>query len=108
MSYSAWSALVAYLLTIACSMLLATRAANWRIRLLGYTVGLLPLCQAVVLLGRNKFWISAAVGDIAEMLELLASALCLTAVHLLNVENRDRKSTDTRLRVTEAEHMNVD
>ena len=102
MSFSAWSALVAYLLTIACSVVLAMRASNWRIRLLGYTVGLLPLCQAAVLLGRNKVWISTAISDIAQMLELLGSALCLTAVHLLNVENRDRKSTDTRLRVFEA------
>jgi PilZ domain len=101
MSFSEWSALIAYILTIAGSMLLAVRASNWRIRLLGFTVGLLPLCQAVVLLGRNKVWIDTAVSDIAEMLELLASALCLTAVHLLNVENRDRKSTDTRLRVFE-------
>ena len=103
MSFSAWSALIAYVVTIACSTMLTRRASNWRIRLLGYTVGLLPLCRSVVLLGRNKVWINTAVTDIAEMLELLASALCLTAVHLLIVENRDRKSTDTRLRVFEAD-----
>lgn len=101
MSFSAWSTLVAHVLTIVGAMFLAMRASNWRIRLLGYTVGLLPLCRAVVLLGRNKVWIGAGFSDIAEMLELLASALCLTAVHLLNVENRDRKGADTRLRVFE-------
>jgi hypothetical protein len=41
------------------------------------------------------------VGDIAEVLELLVSALCLTAIHLLNKENGDRRNTDARLRVAE-------
>jgi hypothetical protein len=45
---------------------------------------------------------SNAVGQVAEELELLVSALCLTAIHLLNEENHDRKSTDKRLRVAEA------
>jgi len=94
MSVSAWSALVACVLTIAGSILLGMRASNWRIRLLSCSFGWLPLCQAVVLLDRNM-------SDIAAILELLASALCLTAVHLLNVENRERKSADTRLHAFE-------
>jgi hypothetical protein len=37
----------------------------------------------------------------AESLELLIGALCLTAIHLLNKENGDRRNTDARLRIVE-------
>ena len=66
------------------------------------TVGLLPLCQAVVLLGHHQIWLTTEVAEIAETLELLVSALCLTSLHLLNKENRERRNTDARLRVAEA------
>jgi hypothetical protein len=101
MSISVGSALMAYLLSVICSLLVAKRSSNARIRLLALTVGLLPLCQGVVLMGRYDIWISRSVGDIAEVLELLVSALCLTAIHLLNKENGDRRNTDARLRVAE-------
>jgi hypothetical protein len=101
MSISVGAALLAYLLSVVCSMVVAKRSSNARIRLLALTVGLLPLCQGVVLMGRNEIWISASVGDIAEVLELLICALCLTAIHLLNKENCDRRNTDARLRVAE-------
>jgi hypothetical protein len=102
MSLSIASALLAYLLCVVCAFVVSKRSSNWRIRLLALTVGLLPLCQAVVLLGRNHLWLSTAVGEVAEALELLVSALCLTTIHLLHQENRDRKNTDVRLRVAEA------
>jgi hypothetical protein len=35
-------------------------------------------------------------------LELLVGALSLTAIHLLNKENGNRRNTDVRLRVAEA------
>ena len=62
----------------------------------------MPLCQAVVLLGRHQIWLSTEVAEIAESLELLFCALYLTAIHLLNRENGDRWNTEVRLRVAEA------
>jgi hypothetical protein len=102
MSLSIGSALVAYLLSVVCSLVVAKRSSNWRIRLLALTVGLLPLCQAVILLGRHQIWLGVEAAETAESLELLVSALSLTAIHLLNKENRDRRNTDVRLRVAEA------
>jgi hypothetical protein len=69
---------------------------------LALTVGLLPVCQAVILLGRHQIWLGAEFAEMAESLELLVGALCLTAIHLLNKENGDRRNTDVRLRVAEA------
>jgi hypothetical protein len=101
MSFSVGSALFAYLVTVACSFIVAKRSVNWRIRLLALTFTLLPLCQIVVLLAKEHIWIEQEVGQIAESLELLAGALCLTSVHLLSKENTNRKNTDSRLRVAE-------
>jgi hypothetical protein len=84
------------------ALVVAKRSTNWRIRLLALTVGMLPLCQAVVLMAANQIWLSEQVGRTAQSLELLVCALCLTAIHLLNKENRDRKDTDARLRVAES------
>jgi hypothetical protein len=103
MSFSIGSALFAYVLTMLTAVVVARRSSNWRIRLLALTVGLLPLCQSVVLLGRTGVWLTVEVAQTAEMLELLLSALCLTSVHLLNRENVDRRSTQARLRVAEAD-----
>jgi hypothetical protein len=102
MSLSLGSALFAFALSIICSMVVAKRSSNRRIRLLALTVGLLPLCQAVVLLGRHHVWLGTEVAEVAESLELLVGALCLTAIHLLNKENGDRHNTDLRLRVAES------
>ena len=96
------SSLLAYLLSVICSLVVAKRSSNRRIRLLAFTVGLLPLCQAVVLLGRHHIWLSTEVAETAESLELLVGALSLTAIHLLNKENGDRRNADARLRVAEA------
>ena len=41
------SALLAYALTITCAFVLATRSSNRRIRLLAFTIALVPLCQGV-------------------------------------------------------------
>jgi hypothetical protein len=96
------SALLAYVITMLCALVVAKRSTNWRIRLLALTVGMLPLCQAVILMAANRIWLSEQAGRTAQSLELLVCALCLTAIHLLNKENRDRKETDARLRVAEA------
>jgi hypothetical protein len=98
---SAAFTLFAYCMTIACACVVAKRSSNWRIRLLALTIAMLPLCQGVILLGDHKIWVSAEIRDIAESMELLVSALCLTAVHLLNTENVNRKNSDARLRVAE-------
>ncbi len=102
MSLFVGSALTAYVITMICSLIVARRSGNWRIRLLAYTVGLLPLSQAVILLANNHIWLREPAVRVGQSLELLVSALCLTAIHLLNRENRDRKGTDARLRVAEA------
>jgi hypothetical protein len=102
MSLSIGCAVFVYLLSVVCSLVIANRSSNWRIRLLAFTVGLLPLCQAVILLGRHQIWLSIETAEMAESLELLVGALCLTTIHLLNTENGDRKKTDARLRVAEA------
>src|ERR1700686_4721368 len=98
MSLSMGSALFAFSLSIICSLVVAKRSSNRRIRLLALTVGLLPLCQAVVILGRHSIWLGPEVAEMAESLELLVGALSLTAIHLLNKENGDRRNTDARLR----------
>jgi hypothetical protein len=99
MSIPLVSALVAYVLTIACACVLARRSSNRRIRLLAFTIALVPLCQGVILLGDNKIWVSPIIRDTAQSMELLVNALCLAAVYLLGEENRERKDTDTQLRV---------
>jgi hypothetical protein len=96
------SALFAYVVTMICALVVARRSSNWRIRLLAFTVGLLPLCQAVALMSANHIWLNEQAGRVAQSLQSLVCALCLTAIHLLNVENRDRRDTDARLRVAEA------
>jgi hypothetical protein len=103
MTISIGASLVAYIATVLCSLVVAKRSSNNRLRLLAFTVALLPLCQLVVLLGTHHIWLARSVTETAESLELLLSALCLTAVHLLSKENTDRKSTDLRLRLVEVE-----
>src|SRR3978361_414294 len=102
MSLSVGSALFAFVLSIICSLVVAKRSSNRRIRLLAFTVGLMPFCQAVVLLGRHQIWLTIPVAETAESLELLVGALCLAAIHLLNKENGDRRSTDRGLWVAGA------
>ena len=102
MSFSIGAALLAYLISVICSLVVSMRSSNWRIRLLAFTVGLLPLCEAVVLLGRHQIWLNTEIAEVAESLELLVGALCLTAIHLLNRENANRRNADARLRVAEA------
>jgi len=101
MSFSVGSALIAYLISIVCSVIVARHSSNWRIRLLALTVGLLVLCQGVVLLGRHHIWLTTETAETAESLELLAGAINLAAIHLLNKENGDRRLTEVRLRVVE-------
>jgi len=103
MSFPVAATLVAFLLTGFCALVIARRSSNWRIRMLALTVGLLPLCQSVILLSRHGIWVSQDIARIGDALELLVSALCLTSVHLLSRENRDRRKTDANTRLVEAE-----
>jgi hypothetical protein len=96
------SAVFAYLMTTACAILLMRRSSNWRIRLLAFSIGLPPLCQSVILLANHQVWMTPVMARTAEFLQLPASALCLTAVYLLNKENANRKNTDAMLRVAES------
>jgi hypothetical protein len=99
------AAVFAYLTTTACCILLMKRSSNWRIRFLGFSIGLMPLCQSIIILGNHQMWVGPMAGRAAEVLELPASALSLAAVYLLNKENESRRNTDSRLRVAEATPM---
>jgi hypothetical protein len=101
MPFSVASSLFAHLMTFTCAWVVGRRSSHWTIRLLACTIALLPLCQAVILLVDAKIWNSPDLRESAQSMELLVSALCLTAVHLLNKENAHRKNTDARLRVAE-------
>jgi hypothetical protein len=102
MPLTVFCTIFAYLMATLCAIVLMRRSSNWRIRFLSFAIGLAPLCQSIVLLGNQHIWITPNVGRTAEGLQLSDSALCLAALHLLSKENRDRKGTDTRLRVAEA------
>ena len=102
MSFGIWGALVAYLLTAVCAIQMLRRPASTRVRFLTCVVGLLPLCHSVLLLRDHGVAAVTVIGSAAELVELFVSALCLTAIHLLNKENRDRNVTDARLRLVEA------
>ncbi|MBK5292768.1 MAG: hypothetical protein JJE04_13965 [Acidobacteriia bacterium] len=100
-----WAALFAYLMTVLSVLVLIRRSANWRIRLLCAVIGLMLISQCVTLVGQRDLWISRSisrsVAGAVESMQLLIAVLALTAVHLLNKENRDRRATDARLRVVE-------
>jgi len=96
-----WAALFAYLMTVLSVLLLMRRSANWRIRLLCAAIRLMLISQCVTLVGQRDLWISRSVAGAVESMQLLIAVLALTAVHLLNRENRDRRATDSRLRVVE-------
>jgi len=81
MSLSLGSALFAFALSIICSMVVAKRSSNRRIRLLALTVGLLPLCQAVVLLGRHHWfsWVAIMFGSAPNLQRWLNHWSCSSA-----------------------------
>jgi hypothetical protein len=106
MSSGMWGALMAYLLTALSAIAMLRRSANGRIRFLTFVVGLLPLCQTMLMLREYGVFTLPAVGRAAELVELFVSALCLSAIHLLNKESFDRKLTDAKLRLVEAEVPN--
>ncbi|MBE0659476.1 MAG: PilZ domain-containing protein, partial [Bryobacteraceae bacterium] len=82
--------------------ILVFRAASRRIQLLALSVGLLALCQTVLLADRVVQ--NAGEGHASEgTLRLSAGALSLAVVLLLNRENKDRRKVDTRIRCYEPE-----
>jgi len=103
MSIGLLGALTAYLLTTVGAILMLRRSANGHIRFLILVIGLLPLCQTILMLREHGLWTAPVVGQAAEMVELLVSALCLAAVHLLNKESSEKKLTNAKLRLVEAE-----
>jgi hypothetical protein len=103
MGFGMWGALTAYLLTAVSAIAMLRRSANGRIRFLTFVVGLLPLCQTMLMLREYGLFTMPMFGRAAELVELFVSALCLSAIHLLNKESRDRKLTDSKLRLVEAE-----
>jgi hypothetical protein len=106
MNFGMWGALAAYLLTAVSAIAMLRRSANSRIRFLTFVVGLLPLCQTMLMLRDYGLFNIPMVGRAAELVELFVSAMCLSAIHLLNKESRDRRMTDAKLRLVEAEVPN--
>ena len=96
------AAVFAYLMTTACCIVLMKRSTNQRIRFLAFSIGLMPLCQSIIILANHRLWVAPVAGRAAEFIQLPASALMLAAVYLLNKENADRHKTDSLLRVAEA------
>jgi hypothetical protein len=103
MSAAVWFAVVAHLLTTFTALLLLRRGANWRFRLLTLIVGLMALSQTIILLGSKGVWLIPTKYYAADMIELVVAASCLAAVYFLRNEIRDRRRTDTRLRLAESE-----
>jgi hypothetical protein len=103
MSFGITCALFAYLAAAGCSIILLRSTSNWRIRFLALVAGLLPLCNAAILLSNHGVIVAKLVGLISEPMQLTISALCLSAVYLLAKENRDRKEVDVQLRLAEAQ-----
>lgn len=94
--------LFVYLTTALSALLLLPRCANWRLRLIVGTIGMQALAQSVTELKLNHpFW-QSRLGSLAGVIEMFGGALALTAIYLLRRENRERKSTDARLRLSEA------
>jgi len=54
MSASIASALFANLMTVVCALVVAKRSSNWRIGFLAYAMGLLSLCQILVMLVNHR------------------------------------------------------
>jgi hypothetical protein len=91
-----------YLITAFCALLLLPKSSNWRFRFLIGTIGLQSLANAASeLRNHHPFW-QSQLGHITGVVELFGGALALTAIYLLKRENRDRHSTDARLRLSEA------
>ena len=89
MSSGTLGALAAYIVTTVCALLVLRRARSGWMRFLTAVVGLLPLCQTVLILRDGARWNVSAAGRNAEYLELLVSALCLAAIHFLNKRNAE-------------------
>lgn len=103
MMHQTWTVeLFVYLTTALSALLLLPRCANWRLRLIVGTIGLQCLAQSVTQLKLNHpFW-QTRLASTAGVVELVGGALALTAIYLLRHENAARKSTEARLRLSEA------
>jgi hypothetical protein len=94
--------LFVYLATALSALLLLPRCVNWRLRLVVGTIGMQALAQSLGELRlHHPFW-QTRLGSVAGITEMFAGALALTAIYLLRRENKERKSTDARLRLSEA------
>ncbi|MEP7365670.1 MAG: PilZ domain-containing protein [Acidobacteriota bacterium] len=91
-----------HLTTVLCALLLLPRSANWRLRLVIGAIGLQALAQCMTQLQINHPYWQSRLGVITGNIEMLCGALALTAIYLLKQENSERKSTDARLRLSEA------
>lgn len=97
------AAVIAYLLAGFSAVLLFRRGYNWRFKFLVAVVGLMPLYEAVRLLARYHLWNTSIGSWLDQVVELVIAALFLAAVLLLDIESTDRRYTQARLRLAEAE-----
>ncbi|MBI3683864.1 MAG: hypothetical protein HY235_26110 [Acidobacteria bacterium] len=102
MTSTDYTTIFAYLVTSACAVTLSRRSSNWRIRLLTLVLGVVPICQLVMILSYSKAISLPTASVVAEAIQWLISVFCLSAVHLINRENTDREQTEVRLRLAEA------
>lgn len=102
------SNLVSQLVLVGClgstvaGLALVRKAANRRIRLLSLSVVLLTFCEVSSTATKFMDLNSENLARSIQILQLTASALTLSFVHLLNRENRARVNADIRLRVLES------
>ncbi len=96
-------AIIGYLFASVASFALLWRGSNWRFRFLAGIVGLLPFYKAVTLLGQYGDLPLPATSWLSQMVEAIVSTLFLVTVLLLDLEIRNRRVLETRLRLAEAE-----
>ncbi len=96
-------AIIGYLLASSASFALLWRGSNWRFRFLAAIVGMLPLYKAVTLAAKYSSVVVPVTGWLNQMVEAIVATLFLLTVLLLDLEIRNRKTLETRLRLAEAE-----
>jgi len=92
-----------YLFASVAAFALLWRGSNWRFRFLAAIAGLLPLYKAIALSARYGTIAVPVTGPLDQMVEAIVAVLFLLTVLLLDLEIRNRRVLETRLRLAEAE-----
>lgn len=98
------SSVLAYVITSICAVVIMRRRfTSKRLLWLTIVIGAMPLLQAMAILNQRGIHVFEIGNQIPDFVDLFVSLLCLWAVHLINVESRDRTRTDVKLRLVESE-----